>query len=94
MLRHQQTDIKNTSTDRYSPIARRDVMTEAHIEDFLDHHCAPLIGRVSYEERQEQRAEMRQLVLSLAAAHEELGSTRGESILHTHSIGWRCRTSL
>ena len=67
----------------YSPVARRDVMTEAHIEDFLDHRCAPLIGRVSYEERQEQRAEMRQQILSLAAAHEELGSTRGEAIAHT-----------
>lgn len=82
MLRHQRNETESATIGGYSPVARRDVMTDAHIEDFLDHRFAPLIGTISYEERQERRAEMRQQILSLAAAHEELGSTRGEAIAY------------
>jgi len=80
MLRHQRIESESIAETAYLPVARRDVMTEAHIEDFLDHQAAPLVGRISYEERQELRAELRQQILSLAAAHQELGSTRGEAI--------------
>ncbi len=80
MLRHRQTENEDLAATSYSPVARRDVMAEAHIEDFLDHQAAPLVGRISYEERQELRAESRQQILSLVAAHEELGSSRGEAI--------------
>lgn len=80
MLKQHQSNMDAAQVAVYTPVARRDVMTSAHIEDFLDHHFAPLIGAISYEERQQQRLEMQQQILSLVAAHMELGSGREEAI--------------
>lgn len=78
MLRHQE---ETTSTQAsYVPVPRRDLMTDAHIEDYLDHRLAPLVGTVSYEERQEMRADLRQEIDSIVAAHVELGSAREQAI--------------
>jgi hypothetical protein len=80
MLRHERTESETPAVASYRPVPRQDEMTDAHIEDYLDHRFAPLIGSVSYEERQNLRAELRQEIQSLAAAHEELGSTRQQAI--------------
>jgi hypothetical protein len=80
MLRQETTDEAEATTVAYQPVPRRDVMTDAHIEDFLDHHCAPLIGTISYEERQQLRDDTRQEILSLVGAHMELGSSREQAI--------------
>jgi hypothetical protein len=45
----------------------------APLEDWLDAACAPLIGRISYTERQDLRNEMRQHLHSLVLAYRELG---------------------
>jgi hypothetical protein len=45
----------------------------APLEDWLDAACAPLIGRITYIERQELRNEMRQHLHSLVLAHREMG---------------------
>lgn len=80
MLRQLHTDGETPAEMSYRPVPRRDEMTDAHIEDFLDHRCAPLVGTVSYEERQQLRAELLQEIVSIVAAHEELGSTRQQAI--------------
>ena len=36
MLRQEQTGTENVAATPYAPIPRRDMMTDAHIEDFLD----------------------------------------------------------
>jgi hypothetical protein len=43
------------------------------VEDWLDAACAPLIGILSYTERQDLRSEMRQHLHSLVMAHREMG---------------------
>ena len=52
----------------------------AQIEDYLDHLCAPLVGKTTYEQRLTIRQEVRSHLLVLALAHEELGSTPVEAI--------------
>jgi hypothetical protein len=79
MLRHDESE-ERVAPIPYSPVARRDVMTDAHVEDFLDHRLAPLVGTVSYEERQQMRADLRQEIESIVAAHEELGSTHDQAV--------------
>ena len=46
---------------------------DARIEDYLDHVCAPLIGVVPYEQRQELRTELRGHLEALAVSYQELG---------------------
>jgi hypothetical protein len=51
-----------------------------YIEDYLDRLCAPLIDRVTYEQRITIREEVRSHILILAAGHEELGSSPAEAL--------------
>ena len=52
----------------------------AAIETYLDALCAPLIATTEAEEVTAIRSEMRAHLLSLAAAYEELGSTKQEAM--------------
>lgn len=47
---------------------------DPRIEDYLDRVCAPLVGRLPYQRRQELRAEMRDHLAALVLAHRELGA--------------------
>jgi hypothetical protein len=71
---------ETTYPSLYVPVPRKDEMSEAHVEDYLDHFCAPLVGKISYEERVKMRDELRTQVESVIAAHLELGSTREQAI--------------
>ncbi len=53
---------------------------DARVEDYLDHIYAPMVGRLPYKRRVELRREMRSHISQLVAAHEELGSDRGEAV--------------
>jgi hypothetical protein len=53
---------------------------EARIEDYLDHLCAPLVGRMPYPQRQALRAEARQHLDMRIAAYTELGSAPDEAV--------------
>jgi hypothetical protein len=46
---------------------------DPRIEDYLDHVCAPLVGRVAYAERAALRAELRAHLEALVAASQEVG---------------------
>jgi hypothetical protein len=64
----------------YTPVARTDEMGDAHIEDYLDHATAPLLGRVSFEERQKERTRFRAELEAMIAAYQELGHARPEAV--------------
>jgi len=70
-------------TPQYIPVPRKDEMSEAHVEDYLDHFCVPLVGKISYEERVKMRDELRSQIESVIAAYVELGSTREQAIALT-----------
>jgi hypothetical protein len=53
---------------------------DPHIEDYLDHVCAPLVDRVPYAERTARRAELRTHLASLAEGYQELGSAPDDAI--------------
>jgi len=53
---------------------------EPRIEDYLDHVCAPLVGTVPYERRQELRRELREHLMSIAEDGEFDGLSRAEAI--------------
>src|SRR5262249_21729865 len=53
---------------------------DPRIEDYLDRVCAPLVEIVSYETRQELRAELRAHLESLVASYLELGSDPGRAV--------------
>jgi hypothetical protein len=74
---------ESTYPSHYVPVPRKDEMSEAHVEDYLDHFCAPLVGKVSYEERVTMREELRAQIESVIAAYVELGSTREQAIAST-----------
>jgi hypothetical protein len=60
----------------------------ALIEDYLDHFCAPLVGTVPYERRQELRRELTCHLESIMDALQELGATRDEAVLDAlHRFG-------
>ena len=82
MLRHTPAE-ESTYPSHYAPVPRKDEMSEAHVEDYLDHFCVPLVGKVSYEERVKMREELRSQIESVIAAHVELGSTREQAIALT-----------
>jgi hypothetical protein len=71
---------ETTYPSLYVPVPRKDEMSDAHVEDYLDHFCAPLVGKVSYEERVKMREELRTQIESVIAAHLELGSPREQAI--------------
>ena len=79
MLRRTITD-ETTYPAYYIPVPRKDEMSEAHVEDYLDHFSAPLVGKVSYEERSKMREELRAQIESIVAAYVELGSSREQAI--------------
>ena len=79
----QQKYEQENDTTRYIPVADIPVIAEPHIEDYLDHVCAPLIGILSYEDRQRFRETKREELESTIWAHIELGSTREEAIAAT-----------
>ena len=79
-LTEESTAPSQSYTPQYIPVPRKDEMSEAHVEDYLDHFCVPLVGKVSYEERVKMREELRTQIESVIAAHVELGSTREEAI--------------
>ena len=54
--------------------------TTPQLEDYLDHLCAPLLGRMVYERRLAIREEVRAHILVLADAHEELGHSPAEAL--------------
>jgi hypothetical protein len=74
---------ESTYPSHYVPVPRKDEMSEAHVEDYLDHFCAPLVGKVSYEERVKMREELRAQIESVITAHVELGSAREQAIAFT-----------
>jgi hypothetical protein len=53
---------------------------DPHIEDFLDRVFARLVAVMPFEERQARRDAMRAQILETIAAHEELGSSRGDAV--------------
>lgn len=57
-----------------------ETMAEADIEDYLDQAYAALIGKVSYEERQRVRQELRAKLEAIIGAYQELGYSREEAI--------------
>lgn len=87
MLRHTGKEESAHSTQpyvpQYVPVPRKDEMSEAHLEDYLDHFCVPLVGKISYEERAKMREELRSQIESVIAAHIELGVTREQAIALT-----------
>ena len=56
---------------------------EAEIEDYLDHFSAPLVGRVSYQQRTKMRNDLRHQMEQVIAAYQELGSSRAEAVAET-----------
>ena len=54
--------------------------TARPIDDYLDHLCAPLVGKMTYDRRVAVREEVRTHLLVLAAAHEELGGSSAEAL--------------
>ncbi len=68
------------SIESFRAVPRGDRMTEADLEDYLDHLCVPLVGTMSYPERQEFREEMRGRLEAVIGAHQELGADREEAI--------------
>lgn len=82
MLRHTQSE-DATYVSPYMPVPRKDEMYDTHVEDYLDHYCAPLVGKVSYEERVKMRLQMRSELEAVIAAHMELGSSREQAIALT-----------
>ena len=72
-------NVLKTFFDSLSP--RLDTRPAAtHIDDYLDHLCAPLVGKMTYDQRLAVREEVRAHLLVLAAAHEELGGSPGEAL--------------
>ncbi|MCW3096885.1 MAG: hypothetical protein JWL77_2503 [Chthonomonadaceae bacterium] len=63
-----------------SPASFSQAPPSVQIEDYLDHLCAPLINKTTYEQRLAIRDEVRSHLLVLAAGHEELGSTPADAI--------------
>src|SRR5215212_7119533 len=57
------------------PGSRDCIVPEAdpRLEDYLDHVCAPLVGRVGYAERMGLRAELRAHLDAMVAASREVG---------------------
>src|SRR5258708_13394979 len=66
------TNPSQSYATQYVPVPRKDEMSEAHIEDYLDHFCVPLVGRVSYEERVRMRDELRSTIESVIPPYVEL----------------------
>ncbi len=80
MLNHHVTEEANDTFSFEHTAILDPVMTDAPIESYLNRTFAPVIGTVSYDERQQMRSERRQEILSIVAAHMELGSSREEAI--------------
>lgn len=80
MLMHENEDAETQAAHPYAAAVRGELITDAPVENYLNQHFAPLIGTMSYDERQMLRAEMRQEIQSEIAAHVELGSTREQAI--------------
>ena len=53
---------------------------ESEVEDYLDHFSAPLVGRVSYQQRTKMRNDLRHQMEQVIVAYQELGSTRAEAV--------------
>ena len=54
---------------------------DPRVEDYLDHVCAPLVGKVPFERRRELRWEIGCHLQALAEAFEELGDSREEAVV-------------
>jgi hypothetical protein len=65
-----------------SPILAGASHSNPCIEDYLDHLCVPLVGRVPYDARATLRSELRAHLEALIDASEELGQERGEAVRH------------
>lgn len=86
MMQLEQQFPTTQATSQYSPLVERSVTpqaTDARIEDFLDHFCAPMLGMLSYEQRQSVRDMKRQEIQSAVLARMELGCTREQAIAET-----------
>ena len=59
---------------------RSEASPSSQIEDYLDHLCALLVHKRTYEQRLAIREEVRSHLLVLVGGHEELGSTPAEAI--------------
>ncbi len=57
--------------------------SELEVEDYLDHFSAPLVGRVSYQQRTKMRNDLRHQLEQVIVAYQELGSTRAEAVAET-----------
>jgi len=63
-----------------NPPTPSEASPSVQIEDYLDHLCAPLMHKRTYEQRLAIREEVRSHLLVLATGHEELGSSPTEAI--------------
>jgi hypothetical protein len=54
--------------------------SDAHIEEYLDHLCVPLVGRVPYAARATLRSQLRTHLEALIHARQELGWERDEAV--------------
>jgi hypothetical protein len=77
---HQQEEQNTLPLTTYTPVPNLEVQTEAEIEDYLDQAYAALIGKVSYEDRQRMRQELRVKLEGIIVAYQELGYSRQEAI--------------
>jgi hypothetical protein len=60
----------------------RPILTvEEAVEEYLDHLCAPLVGKIAYAERRQMRSRLRSEVEALIDGYEELGSSREEAVV-------------
>jgi hypothetical protein len=79
--------------------------SDPHIEDYLDHFCVPLVGRVPYAARATLRSQLRTHLEALVDARLELGWGRDGAVRHALTkfgdprvLGrkwlreWRCAT--
>ena len=83
MMLRQMDEPENATLSVYTAPTQRAAISEPEIEDYLDHFSAPLVGKVSFEERTKMRADLRFQIEQIVIAYQELGSTRAEAVAET-----------
>ena len=79
----QSEEFKTESVSPYMPSRNAVLKIEPEIEDYLDRFCAPLVGKVSYENRLKMRADLKYQIEQVVVAYQELGSSRAQAIEET-----------
>jgi hypothetical protein len=75
------TDVRPSAPSALHICARAS-QSDPHIEDYLDHFCVPLVGRVPYAARATLRSQLRTHLEALVDARLELGWGRDEAVRH------------